>query len=183
MNGIASTALCHHCQSSVDTREALEYLGKLFDRHWGHPNGWAPGQTHDGKGIDGTRFDATLRAPACNKCQAPFDPNAVNAAVAAGTGVACTACGEIANVRRADPFVQKLVPGATSLVGEVFGSELGATQPILFACLECGAKLPVDGTKRVVACTYCKAASFIPDALWLRMHPAAKRRWFYLIVG
>jgi len=181
MNGIAPAVLCHHCQSTVDTRAALLYLNKLFVDFWGHPSTWT--QDQEGTSIDGMRFDAALRSPECNDCRTPFEPADVSAALAAGTGVTCRRCASVAAARHTDPFAQSFVPGSTVVVSEAIGTDLtAAAQPILFACLECGGKLPVDGTKRVVTCTYCKSSSFIPDALWLRMHPAAKRRWFYVVM-
>ena len=51
-------------------------------------------------------------------------------------------------------------------------------------CMKCHATLPVDGTKRLVECSYCTARNYLPDDLWLALHPAAKREsWFMLLDG
>ena len=75
------------------------------------------------------------------------------------------------------------VIGETALRGDLAVSE--SDEAILFSCLGCGAPLTVDGSSpRTLTCEFCSAASFIPDALWLRMHPSQRKKpfWFLLAV-
>lgn len=52
-------------------------------------------------------------------------------------------------------------------------------QPVLFSCLSCGGALNVDGSQRIIECSYCKNNSFIPDALWIKFHPVSMvKRWY-----
>jgi len=54
---------------------------------------------------------------------------------------------------------------------------------VLFSCLGCGAALKVDArTPRLLACQYCEATSYLPDALWLRLHPAQRKRPFWFLM-
>lgn len=56
-------------------------------------------------------------------------------------------------------------------------------ETVLFSCLGCGAPLDVDATvPRILRCRFCDATSYIPDALWLRMHPAQRKRPFYVLL-
>ena len=37
----------------------------------------------------------------------------------------------------------------------------------------------IDGEDRIVICEYCETNVYLPDDLWLRLHPAKKKnRWF-----
>lgn len=134
----------------------------------------------------GMRVDVDLTPPQCGSCKTPIALTSLEAA----TPLAC-GCGAAIAVRRAPPEatkafarftarssarIQTLV-GETALTGEL--SESAPAQPVLFACLGCGAALPIDGSERLVTCRYCNEQSYLPDALWLRLHPAAKRTaWF-----
>jgi hypothetical protein len=67
------------------------------------------------------------------------------------------------------------------LPGDTRKNSTGATVPVLFSCLACGGSLTVDGTTRILACTYCKNSSYIPDALWMKFHPVSRVKRWYLI--
>jgi DNA-directed RNA polymerase subunit RPC12/RpoP len=185
LNGIAKTVLCHHCQALVDSEPPLRWFAeKLIAMFWKDPRNWSKSEMLTNVTVSGTRTDGIRRDPACGPCGAALAKDEIHAALAAGKGIACPACAEVATVREADDFVRSIVPHARALVGEAIATELRVSeQPILFSCLQCGGGLAVDGTKRVVVCTYCRASSFIPDSLWLRMHPAARRQWFFVEVG
>jgi hypothetical protein len=43
--------------------------------------------------------------------------------------------------------------------------------PITFACANCGARLSVDGSTRMVTCAYCRTETMLPEAVWLQFHP------------
>lgn len=71
-----------------------------------------------------------------------------------------------------DPDQVSHLPGDTRRKEET-------AQPVLFSCLSCGAGLPFKGDSRFINCTYCQNTNYIPDALWLKFHPVAKvRRWY-----
>jgi len=51
------------------------------------------------------------------------------------------------------------------------------------SCLNCGAPAQVDGrTERIIHCEYCRESSYMPDALWLRLHPAKRKRPLFLLL-
>jgi hypothetical protein len=47
-----------------------------------------------------------------------------------------------------------------------------ALVPLQFDCTNCGARLAIDGSTRMVSCTYCRTEMMLPDALWHQFHPA-----------
>ncbi len=58
-----------------------------------------------------------------------------------------------------------------------------AGEKVLFSCLGCGAPTGVDAaTPRIMRCTFCTATSYLPDALWLRLHPTQRKQAFHLLL-
>lgn len=133
------------------------------------------------KGAFGSiHLDVARTVPRCG-CGASLDP----IALASGSAF-CPACGKQVHVRPPPPFIARSFPGIACVVGEVQIAEddgqVVAAKPIMFACMNCGAPLRVDGTNRIVDCGSCDVPNFIPDALWLRLHPAKKREPFWLVI-
>ncbi len=126
------------------------------------------------------RFD-----PYCFACKFDFDMAEV---VAADGPYACPQCGERWHQRPAPADAQAAMPWLRWVVAEDPGQIPGegpdepapaGAKPILFACMGCGGSLEVDGTDRVITCRFCDASNYLPDDLWLRMHPVETvRRWF-----
>jgi Zn finger protein HypA/HybF involved in hydrogenase expression len=126
------------------------------------------------------RFD-----PYCYGCKHDFDMRVVQASP---SPYACPACGTPWHHREAPAEARAAMPALRWLVAEEPGQIPGAgpdtpapaaSAPILFQCMGCGGPLRVDGSERVVTCGHCDASNYLPDDLWLRMHPAPTvRRWF-----
>lgn len=90
-------------------------------------------------------------------------------------------------IRRANDIARKVHPGALYLVNESIGpsgesNASRATKPIVFRCQQCSAGLQVDGSSRLVECSYCSASNYLPDGLWMQFHPVAtKQTWFIIL--
>ena len=152
LNRIESKVLCRTCLSTFD----VDWPGNLFSRGWSDaPRTWPLGKRD----------------------------HAVNALLPVKLEV--QRVGEApagAPVRQADATVQYVFPGASRVFDESPGGDIRdeATRPLVTACMSCGAGLRIDGASRVVECAYCKDSNYLPDALWLRLHPTLKRRWLVL---
>lgn len=123
------------------------------------------------------------RGPAaCPQCRQPMIRESLSAG--ASTGTFRCACGFTTPCRDAEPSLVQVFPYARWLLGEgpVEGSAPEASQPVLMACMGCGAGLKVDGSSRTVDCVYCHASNYLPDGLWLRLHPAPRLEWFFLVI-
>jgi DNA-directed RNA polymerase subunit RPC12/RpoP len=128
--------------------------------------------------------------PACSKCGSAI--SAKRALAAADDGfVPCGSCGTRAVVRVPPrPWVMsgfKLLVGEDEMQlpagGATVNAPRGATGPIAFNCPTCGGVLQVDGSARVVKCTYCSGSAYLPDDLWHVFHPVAVTRPWYLLHG
>ena len=155
LNRVAPGVFCHHCLSDLELREL--WPDDLFARCWDRaPHTWSVG-----KRDQGANLLLKVRVEAEKVAAIP----------------------EGAVARPADKLVHRIFPGVVRVHGEAPGGDPSRTpsaNPLAFGCLNCGARLRIDGTQRVVACEFCKESSFLPDALWLRMHPSLKRQWFVL---
>jgi hypothetical protein len=97
----------------------------------------------------------------------------------------CPKCDRDMPVVPVPDWVKKGLPPATVVVGgslqgkeEKGKGEEAPTEPIAFSCIKCGGALMVDGSERVVPCEFCGVKVYLPDDLWLRLHPAkVKERW------
>lgn len=152
LNRVSQQVFCHHCHSTLEAGDA--WPANVLDRCWSE----AP-----------TLWPVATRKRSINlKLLVKVEAERLESLP------------EALSVRAPDAFALTVFPGSVRLHGEAEAS-LGpmppSSQPILFACLGCGAGLKVDGSARVVTCSYCQEACFLPDDLWLRMHPVIKRRW------
>lgn len=122
-------------------------------------------------------------SPRCEKCKTKFDQAALHAAVPSGR-FACPQCGTPVAVRVAPAWLQELQPLATLIVGETLAvahatSDSNSGKPIAIHCIQCGAQMQIDGKERLFNCQYCRGQIYLPDDLWLRIHPTVTTDpWF-----
>jgi hypothetical protein len=121
------------------------------------------------------------RRPRCQRCKKDIDVALLPEAVVHGHLVC--ACGDLIAVREADGLARHAVPGARWLVHEVPGAPVKSGAPVLFSCLSCAGALSVDGSERLVQCRYCDATSYLPDDLWLTLHPAVTSEEFFVVAA
>lgn len=122
--------------------------------------------------------------PYCPECKRDFDPEGDRD----GDLLKCRDCGTVMAIREAPPWFREAVPRAKLVAGgktqtenrpetRLFDSPSGGA--VALSCPKCGASLLIDGKERLVPCGYCSTRVYLPDDLWLRLHPAnVKTRWF-----
>ena len=76
----------------------------------------------------------------------------------------------------------RILVGETALDEEAQALQAG-TKPVLFSCLQCGAALRIDGTTRAVTCEFCSASNYLPDGVWMLLHPVPKPRPFHMLAS
>ncbi|HEY3352394.1 MAG TPA: hypothetical protein VGQ83_04030 [Polyangia bacterium] len=192
VNGLFKQVLCPACHASRDL-DAAAWEVVLEDVLKEAPL-LAPdeGRTSQIMASAAGAFDLKYghQNPRCQGCKTPLPVEELPAFAARGFAF-CTGCGARVAVRPAPADVTPLVPAGAILVGEeaaqVGGGPAGAgglapapaSQPINFACPSCAASLPVDGTSRSVTCRYCGNHAYLPDPVWLRLHPVkGASRWY-----
>ena len=112
--------------------------------------------------------------PLCPQCKGSLP--GVDAIDAEKT-LKCPGCGKETAAFPAPEWLKGAVPQAAvlinaSLQNKPVGPDSGEVKPVLFSCLQCGSPLKVDGSSRILTCEACDTDCYLPDPLWLRLHPA-----------
>ncbi len=139
----------------------------------------------------GILLEIDAEPPRCHACgEGIAVQRLADAVTEAGLGakVFCGACGERFPLRMArgqDPHTIHpnvwAIAGETALKGDL--SEPTSDETVLFSCMGCGAPLSIDGSSpRIMKCGFCPATNYLPDALWLRLHPAQRKRAFHFVM-
>lgn len=211
VNGLVSQVLCSVCQSVVTLQGELGWDRILtYQPTEGCPEHKVLVNSERVKALDyylafgangGSLFrrwrnvlveidDGGIR---CGSCGRELDVQALGREVVtegAKVDVFCPACGTALPIRpvdreeRAHTHDQCLaLIGETALRGDLHQPE--STESVLFSCLGCGAPASVDASvPRLLRCAFCDATSYLPDALWLRLHPAQRKRaWHALLIS
>ena len=183
LNGPWEAAHCDRCQT--DTPVPHDFWKGVFDDILEEIRS---GELKEGEGRNSTQFGmfrttllyGCLKAR-CEKCKTGIE---VDENLAAPYVHACPGCGLKTDVAPSPPWLRQVVPPARVLVAAqmLSGGDVGksaAIGPVIFTCPQCGGALKVDGSDRLIPCTFCGASVYLPDDLWLRLHPAkTKARWF-----
>jgi hypothetical protein len=182
LNGPWETAHCNRCQNDIDVPHAFwTDILKDIREETGEGGSLAEGEGRNST-IFGT-FNTSLLygrlQVRCEKCKTPIE---VRADVGPGYTHTCGKCGLETNVSPVPAWLAGEFPGILHLVAaEVQGAEeeSAVSGPVALSCPQCGGSLVVDGKDRLVPCEYCKVNVYLPDDLWLRLHPVkTKTRWF-----
>jgi len=125
------------------------------------------------------------RDPFCKKCKRDFD---IEKEYQGQDTLVCPDCGEKTPIFPAPDWLKEAIHGSTLVLGAWPMSdsveEKGLSGPVAFACPKCAGSLMIDGTDRLVKCGYCETNVYLPDDLWLRLHPAKKKgRWYIGLDG
>lgn len=103
--------------------------------------------------------------------------------------IKCEKCDNLIPVSRIPKWIRKKIPFARitinakleqSIPKNIETSNNIEIEGITLSCPKCGASLDVDGTKRAIECKYCSTSVYIPDNMWLRLHPVIKAIEWYV---
>ncbi len=207
VNGIVPRVLCGACQSVIDVERAIGWAN-VFTYAAGEPCAEHLVRSSSvprpalayflalGPGAElrrkwrGVLVEIDSEPLACPACRQALDVSALGReALAEGERMDafCPACGSAVPIRapsareKGEVHDQLLAIACETAPRGDLAEPRG--EPILFSCLGCGAATGCDATSpRVVKCSFCKATSYLPDALWLRLHPTQKKQAFGLVL-
>ena len=171
VNGPLQKSRCRSCLSTVEL--GGQFWKTVFDSR--------PGMVryltyHD------LIVERTGAGPQCPKCGAELDTDDVPT----GTdgSVACAKCGTESPTFPVPGGFEGMEYAEQVFCGEREGDEreeLAKSQPVAVSCIKCGAPLTVTAeTPRNAACGYCNTLQYLPDPLWLSLHPVKTKRTWYL---
>ena len=181
LNGPWESAHCDACQNDVNVphefwtdivKDTMEEI--------------ASGELGEGEGRNSTifgLFSTSLLygrlAARCEKCKTPIEVAGTPAEPYLHT---CPECGLETPVAPAPGWLVEAHPSVRHTVAATDSSaapESTVSGPVAMSCTQCGGSLLIDGKDRLVPCQYCGVNLYLPDDLWLRLHPVkTKIRWF-----
>lgn len=191
VNGPQRRPICRSCQKVVEI--TAETWHDILREYLESYRGLEPGSGSDSTIMGGTTLKCTSVKlpppdPACPKCETNWDL----AGVKDGTdgAIVCQQCGYTSPTYPPPDWLKAGVPAAaqvffgerdrTGAVEEAAATVAAAT-PIALACPQCGGGLLVTAqSERTLPCKYCKVDVFLPDAVWLKLHPAKEAK-FWLV--
>jgi hypothetical protein len=186
VNAITEEVLCNNCMRSISLAQDW-WEEHLSTETIEEALLCEPGSGNSSQSLGGMneKVDSGNRPPRCQHCKEEFAMDLLQNAASQG-GFPCPGCQKRIRVRKATALARALIHEADLLVHEdETGSDLShdgstATEPVLFACLACGAGLSVDGSTRMPQCKHCGNSNYLPDPLWLRLHPAVVSHAFFV---
>lgn len=209
VNGIVDEVLCGACQSVFDLEKTVGW-SRILAYTAGEPCaehsilvnsrpmlameyflafGLAGGALH--RRWQSVMLEVDGTPPTCPACKHALDVSSLGreaAAEGSEVGAFCPGCGGKLAIRAPrDAELSYTHTECVAIVGET-APRTGLREPeagekVLFSCLGCGAPSGVDATTpRIMRCAFCSATSYLPDALWLRLHPTQRKKAFHLIL-
>jgi hypothetical protein len=193
VNGPRPRVKCPECQEILELKgrlrwaEVLNYQNPTVDVFTA-TRGHEPGQGDYGAWAP-VKLNSRRVWPSCPECDHAFAPDETMAALDGGGALSCPACSASLSIDPAPAILTGPFPATRWLVGadalqEGDGPRVSTAfggKPVAMACMSCGGGLRVDGSSRLVTCAYCEVPNYLPDDLWLALHPAPKReRWYVL---
>lgn len=192
VNGPQSQPICPSCQKQVEISAQTwhEILGEYLNDYNDLASGSGNNATIIGElTLQYTSIKLPPPEPACPKCETNWDL----AAVPNGTDgvITCKNCGYSSPTFPPPAWLNIGTPTAKQIFfGEHDTSDMSdstvdpkadTTKPIALACPQCSGSLLVTAqTERTLRCKYCNVDVFLPDALWLKLHPAKEAK-FWLV--
>lgn len=130
-------------------------------------------------------IERTDHNPECMKCGGQLSADDI-----AGDydgDISCPQCGNKNSVFRLPESFRWIPNGELVICGERQGEAEKAAagmKPVAISCIKCGAPLTVtDETPRNATCTYCNTVQYLPDGLWLSLHPVKTKHPWYIRLG
>lgn len=177
VSGIVDTDICRNCGKQLNVK------GVLIDNMFGfmdkekYINGYLSGGIEQMGGSGAYKLEYSSMPPYCEECFAVIPEDTITAMLDSGKPYSCAACGHKMPVRKADIALKEFHPKAIGVINDSSGSDVGKDDRekeslLVYKCMTCGAALELnDDTKRTIQCKYCDNENYLPDAVWVKLHP------------
>lgn len=182
INGPARSPVCSACQNTVRVGPGL--WQSIMEDIEKNPSSLKKGEGYSSTLMSGGftfKIDYSRSTPICADCKTEWDLDSV----ADGTDgfFTCTKCGHKSVTYPAPDWLKSVIPTAMQVFfGEREESgtkgdtplkpDQEAVRPVVLTCPQCGGSLKITAqNERTTPCSYCGVDVYLPDALWLKLHP------------
>ncbi len=184
---------CYKCGKYINLSELFE--GNLFgaaDRER-YMNGFLNGSVEQmggsGAGKTGSyKLSYESGNVYCEECFKPIDNEVITSALDNKQPVECSGCSHTMPVRPATPYMLRFHPNIIAVVNDPQGydrnvKDTDKSKMLVFSCMTCGAGLDLDeNSERNIKCNYCGNDNYIPDSIWIQLHPDEDVPPFFVIL-
>lgn len=129
-------------------------------------------------------YTAIRENPCCFACSAPLKN--IPSSLKGEKIIPCPKCSHENIAMEAPRWLKKVIPEISVLINASLLEDEGKSEkitargkPIHFTCPACSGNLKLDGSSRLINCEYCGGDIYLPDDLWLIMHPVdTVQKWY-----
>lgn len=195
VNKVQEYIHCYNCKSEVHLPGKWWRKNLLTDKHLKKAKKFKDGEAIPSIVIAGMlKFDIAYgkRFPRCQKCKDSLAKkqywtlDEILSSVESSDHIKCKRCNTPYAIRKPDDFIRSFLEYPVyALIGEKEEPKqdvLTKGKSVMFTCLNCGASLKVDGSDRVVECSFCNTDNFLPEELWKRLYPIPKADVFFMLI-
>ena len=183
---------CYKCGKYINLSELFNHnLFGAADRE-NYMNGFLNGSVEQlgGSGVGKTgsyKLSYESGNVYCEECLKPIPDEAITAALDIKQPVICEECNHSMPIRPATAFMRGFHPKIYAVVNDPQGYERNEkseekSKMLVFSCMTCGAGLDLDEkSARNTNCNYCGNDNYIPDSIWIKLHPDEDVQPFFVI--
>jgi DNA-directed RNA polymerase subunit RPC12/RpoP len=181
IDGPYRKVFCNTCQSDIDFPEEVwgDLLGDVIEEVPGFKEGEGTNSNIFGHFNMGMTYGKLT--PYCINCKRDYK---IEEDFNGSDKVICPDCKTEAPAFTVPEWFGNILTRTKMIVGAwpegvVSDENQPVSEPVAYNCPQCAGSLMIDGTERLIKCDYCETRVYLPDDLWLSLHPVKKKsRWF-----
>lgn len=188
VSGVTDLDTCQNCGKQVNVSTVINDKMFGFLDRTKYMNGYLSGSIEQIGGTAAYKLVYSSQQPYCEECFTVIDEDSAMSAINSGKAFSCPDCSHKMPVRAADAMLKKFHPNAVGVLNDSFGKDYAEKNTdkeslLVFKCMTCGAGLELsDDTDRKIKCKYCDNENYLPDSIWMKLHPYKEVQPLFVIL-
>lgn len=186
--GITDTVICQNCGKNTSVSAVIneKMFGIMHKEKY--MNGFLSGGIEQIGGTGAYKLVYSSQQPYCEECFTVIDEESTMSAINSGAALSCPGCSHKMPVRAKDAIIREFHPKAVGVLNDSFGKDHAEKNTdkeslLVFKCMTCGAGLELsDDTDRKIKCRYCDNENYLPDSIWVKLHPNKEVQPLFVIL-
>lgn len=125
--------------------------------------------------------------PTCRNCGAKIDEKLFEQVISGKRDFSCKMCSATIPFKPVPEQIKKVFPQVLFSLDPLppdfhkltFKKKREEINPVAMQCMTCGGSLKIDGKLRMIPCEFCTSNNYLPDEVWLALHPQQEmKEWF-----
>jgi DNA-directed RNA polymerase subunit RPC12/RpoP len=188
VSGITDFDTCQNCGKHVNVSAAINDKMFGFMDKTKYMNGYLSGSIEQMGGSGAYKLVYSSGLPYCEECFTAIEEETAMNAINSGKAFTCPKCEHKMPVRAADAILKEFHPKSVGVLNDSFGKDHAEKNTekellLVFKCMTCGAGLELsDDTDRKIKCKYCDNENYLPDSIWMKLHPNKEVQPLFVIL-